>query len=173
MFCKPNTFDVLNESQAFTKLRDAGVLIEVQVVGKSLDAIDKIRAKLAGVRCRLGAVCYDHAFMELSAPDFAAEVKAIRAMDPKIVIGAYCAYPMASNHEALAMVAPAPPRLARKRRRLDDAIGATYRPRKTLMRCVNSSTFARFTTSVGTMICFVSGMNERSPRTACAIRVIA
>ena len=28
----------------------------------------------------------------------------------------------------------------------------------------------RFTTSVGTMICFVSGMNERSPRTACAIR---
>ena len=48
-----------------------------------------------------------------------------------------------------------------------------YRPRNVLMRCVNSSTLLRFTTIVGTMICFVSGMNERSPRTACAIRVIA
>jgi len=36
------------------------------------------------------------------------------------------------------------------------------------MRRVNSSTFVRLTNRVGTTICFVCGMNERSPRTACA-----
>jgi hypothetical protein len=41
------------------------------------------------------------------------------------------------------------------------------------MPCVNASTLLQFTTIVGTMICFVSGMNERSPRAACAIRMIA
>src|SRR5687767_15042313 len=48
-----------------------------------------------------------------------------------------------------------------------------FLPRNSLIRPMNSSTFERFTTTVGTMICFDSGMNDRSPRTACAIRTIA
>src|SRR5688500_17486371 len=51
--------------------------------------------------------------------------------------------------------------------------GRYFLPRNSLIRPMNSSTFERFTTSVGTMICFDSGMNDRSPRTACAIRTIA
>jgi hypothetical protein len=47
------------------------------------------------------------------------------------------------------------------------------RPRSSFTRLVNSSTFERFTISVGTMICLVGGMNDVSPRTACAIRLIA
>lgn len=55
----------------------------------------------------------------------------------------------------------------------DAATGVAYRPLKVLMRCMKPSTSARVTTSVGTMICFVSGMKDRSPRTACAMRLIA
>jgi len=97
-FCGANTWDWLNGANAFTKLQAAGVLIEVQVVGKSLDAIEKIVAKFAALDppVTLGAVCYDHAFMELSGQDFAAEVRTIRERWPSMVIGAYCAYPMAS-----------------------------------------------------------------------------
>ena len=47
------------------------------------------------------------------------------------------------------------------------------RPRIVSIRWMNSSTFARFTISVGTIICFDSGMNDRSPRTAWAMRVMA
>src|SRR6266508_3856736 len=43
------------------------------------------------------------------------------------------------------------------------------RPRSSLTRFVNDSTLSRFTTMVGTMICFDAGMNDRSPRAVCAI----
>ena len=75
--------------------------------------------------------------------------------------------------DAPASAAPAVPRPVRKRRRLSRSVVSIYRPLSVLMRCVNSSTFARLTISVGTMICLVAGMNERSPRNACAIRVMA
>jgi hypothetical protein len=47
------------------------------------------------------------------------------------------------------------------------------RPRSTLIFFVNSSTFALFTINVGMMICLFAGMNDRSPLSACAIRLIA
>jgi len=100
-FCGVNTFEWLNGANAFTKLQAAGILIEVQVAGKSLDTLEKIVAKFAALDppVTLGGVCYDHAFMELSGQEFATEVRTIRERWPHMVIGAYCAYPMASvNH---------------------------------------------------------------------------
>ncbi len=96
-FCGPNTFDVLVEAQAFKKLEATNVLIEVQVAGSSLDTIDQIVDKLFALDppCTLDAVCYDHAFQELSGPDFAREVKTAREKHG-LIVGAYMAYPMAS-----------------------------------------------------------------------------
>ena len=57
--------------------------------------------------------------------------------------------------------------------RSGETLGKLQKVRTDVEKLITVSINLLFTTIVGTMICFVSGMNERSPRTACAIRVIA
>jgi len=92
-FVNPNTWQVLVDSGLFRKLRETDVLLELQMGGESADQVGECVDKIAEVGGALGALCFDHSFIEVSPEKFAERRKQIKERWPTMLVGAYAPFP--------------------------------------------------------------------------------
>lgn len=95
-FVQPNTWDVLVGAGTFRKLREAGILLELQMAGESVDQVTECADKIASTGGQLGAICFDHAFEQTTPEQFAARIQDIRARYPAMIVGVYAPFPFKS-----------------------------------------------------------------------------
>ena len=99
-FVHPNTFDKLVEACAFSNLKQWGILLELQMAsGETLTHVQECHTKIAGAGGTLGAICFDHAFIETSAEAWAARYKDLKGWRPDLIVGAYAPFPYKSTRD--------------------------------------------------------------------------
>lgn len=99
-FVGQNTFDNLKQSGIFRKLREWGVLLELQMAsGETPNDVEQCVDKIEAEQGELGAICFDHAFIESTPEAFAERLQRIKGMFPDMIIGAYVPYPTKSAED--------------------------------------------------------------------------
>ena len=99
-FVGSNTFEHLADSGLFRKLKEWNVLLELQMAsGEQPHDVEACFSKIAAEGGHLGAICFDHAFIETSAEAWATRLQGIKALFPAMVIGAYAPFPYKSAED--------------------------------------------------------------------------
>lgn len=99
VFAGANTFDLLEAAGVFWKLKEWGILLELQTAESTAGHVLECADKIAGAGGVLGGVCFDHAFIETTVEQFIQIRIDLQAKLPNLQVGVYCPYPTKSLEE--------------------------------------------------------------------------